>query len=138
MIGADWIALGALGFTVLGMAGKYIKDKNRDAQELGSLKARIDNIEKQEDKMFDMDLLTERAHERMADSCRAEIYRDMNRMEKTVKDLITRLVTLEERREAKEEKTDQRLVEISNSIVEIKTILKSIGRESSTKHIGVY
>jgi len=125
----DWIAVGVLSLTILGMVVKYSVDK-------GSLEARVLHLEKQEERIINQDYLTSGAHKEMTLDCRAEIYRDMDRMEATMRDLVSKLVSLEERREHKEERTEKRLQEIALAIIEIKTLLNK--EKNDTTKVGVY
>lgn len=125
----DWIATGVLVCTIVGMIVKYAVDK-------GSLEARVGNLEKQDERLLNKDFLTSSSHKEMSLDCRAEIYRDMDRMEATMKELVGKLVALEERREHKEERTEERLQEIAIAITEIKVLLKR--DTGDTQKIGVY
>lgn len=123
----DWIAGALLACTIVGMVVKYAMDK-------GAMEIRIGHLEKQEERLLGKDLLSTITHKEISNDCRAEIYRDIDRVESTMKELVDRLVLLEERREVKEEKTERRLQEIAIAIIEIKTILK----RNDTNEIGVY
>lgn len=144
----DWVVvggLGTLGVALLGIVGKYFIDKGILVTEVQSLKDnsldkgeieyRLSVLEKQEERIWKMDFLTESSHEKQAHSCREEIYKDMTRLEDNMKGLIDRLVTLEEKREEKDAKLEERLRDLHDAIVDIKSFLK---RESDTTKIGVY
>lgn len=122
-----WAAFGTLGVILGGHIIKSSSDK-------GKLQEKVDHLEewksKEEDKRDD--ILSISNHDRMQHACRAEIYRDMNRLEDNISKFIDKLDSLEDKRERKEDDQNRKIEEMYKTIIEINSHIKG------TDKIGAY
>lgn len=122
-----WLALGTLGLTTVSHVIKTSVDKGRLEEQVKGLTDW--KIKEEERGPY---VLTVAAHDRAQDACRAEVYRDMTRLEDNVNKLISKIEDIEDRRERKEDVQQQKIQEMHEAIVDIKAYIKT------NPKIGVY